>query len=132
MIPLSISIQKLHRIESQLQNYQMIFRLCVAGAAIFTVFTVFLFFYFHIPKVFMELTGLDRRRKIGHIQKRKGRAGRKRVAVQAAAYHAEVSEETAILPDHLQEDGEETVVLQLQEAFVLEKELKLADSEECL
>ncbi|MBQ7780887.1 MAG: hypothetical protein IJ405_02570 [Lachnospiraceae bacterium] len=124
---------KLQQVENQLQSYQILFWLCVAGAIIFAIVAIFLFFYFHIPTVFLELTGIRRKWAIQKIQKsnapiqlKKTKKEKKPKIVKDIG-----AEETQLLSEDVT-TGEETAVLKPQDMFVVEKELKMVETEKYL
>ncbi|MED9904107.1 MAG: hypothetical protein UFG06_07970 [Lachnospiraceae bacterium] len=125
-----LSTGRLQQVEVKLQNYQILFWLCIAGMAVFGIITVVLFFRFHIGGILMELTGIRRKREINKIRKSNGRTGilqvrpGKRRSVSRAAVPGPTEE--------LQTGTEKTVVLQPQESFLLEKELKFVASDRSL
>ena len=128
---------RLQQVENQLQNYNILFWLCVTGAIIFALVSLFLFFYLHIPTVFLELTGIRRRWVIRKI--RKNNVPIPLVKRKKEKKHTEIktpneigAEETQVLTEGCETGAEETVVLQPQNTFVVEKELKITDSEKYL
>ena len=116
---------KLQQVENQLQSYQILFWLCVAGAIIFAIVAIFLFFYFHIPTVFLELTGIRRKWAIQKIQKSNAPIQLKKPKKEPKIVKEIGAEETQLLSENVTTGEEETAVLKPQDMFVVEKELKM-------
>lgn len=122
-----LSTEKLQQVESQLQNYRTLFWLCAAGALIFGLIAIFLLFYFHIWGIVMELTGIRRRKEIGAIQKTGTRQAKRQEVLRKrnTAVYQEMQDKTEVFTADL----EKTAVLEPQEFFTIEKELKLIDTD---
>lgn len=130
-------------IESQMQKYQVLYTICLLLAIISGVITLFLFFKLKIYNILLEVTGIRRRREIGAIQgkKSKNSHNRKKVIFKPTPDNNPI-QETAILEEEPVEatvvlksndyTEQETTLLEPQITFVVEKELKLTESEECL
>lgn len=143
MCSMYLTIGKLQQIEMQVQNYNMLFWICILGVVLFGGVTVFLFFYFQIFDVFMELTGIRKRQEIGKMHKKRTRVSEDRKKAGTKRYVQNRREEiplektesmdaTVVLSENDYIDVGETTVLEAPTELVIEKELSSMGSEETL
>lgn len=122
-----VSSVQLYQVEDQLQKYQTLFRICLALCLLVGVAAVFLFFYLKIYKILLEVTGIQRKRGMLELQKGKEISMRTLMKTSRAKEESEklplMQEETAVLQGNISD--EETMVLEPQSVFTVEKELKL-------
>lgn len=60
-------IEKVGMIKDQIQFYETVFKICLIGAVLFGLLTIFIYASFHIGKVFGQLSGVYRNREIIRI-----------------------------------------------------------------
>ena len=60
-------IEKVELIRNQIQYYETAFWLCLAGAALFAIITVYIYFSLKIGRVISQLTGIYRNKEIIRI-----------------------------------------------------------------
>lgn len=60
-------IEKVEIIQNQIEFYELLFRLCLAGAIIFAILTVYIYLALHIGKVISRITGIYKSKEIVRI-----------------------------------------------------------------
>lgn len=60
-------LEKVEIIQNQIQFYELVFKICLAGVFIFTILTIYIYFALHIGKVISRITGIYRKKEIVRI-----------------------------------------------------------------
>lgn len=136
MYIIRLSVMGLTQVESRLQTYRMLVNVCLVLCIVASVAAIYLFFRLQVYHILLEMTGIQKKREIQLLERQKGLSNKGAPVNKDMARHfsrAEqnsVIEETMVLQD--EQSGEETVVLEPQMLFTVEKEVKLTESKESL
>ncbi len=60
-------LEKVEVIRSQIQLYEFAFKVCLIGAILFSILTIYIYFSLHIGKVISQLTGIYKNKEIVRI-----------------------------------------------------------------
>lgn len=110
-------LEKVELIKNQIQYYETAFWLCLAGAVVFTIITLYIYFSLKIGRVISQLTGIYRNKEIIRIRQNNMVSGKitGRYGAKKPLIYPYEEETTAKLYPQPQEE-EETVLLPGQEA----------------